>query len=118
MRHAAIGGLLLTLLASSTLTAARQRAVPKADPARAIHEKLIVLDTHFDTPANLGRPGWSITDRHSVRVDGDQVDYPRMVEGGVVAVFSRSIPRRDRPRPKATRRRATSASGGPCKFAK
>lgn len=87
MRHAAIGGLLLTLLASSTLTAARQRAVPKADPARAIHEKLIVLDTHFDTPANLGRPGWSITDRHSVGVDGDQVDYPRMVEGGVDGGF-------------------------------
>jgi membrane dipeptidase len=44
---------------------------------------MIVLDTHLDTPANLGRPGWSIMDRHSTTLDGDQVDYPRLVEGGV-----------------------------------
>lgn len=55
--------------------------------ARAVHEKMIVLDTHFDTPANFGRPGWSIMDRHDVLVDGDQVDYPRMVEGGVDGGF-------------------------------
>lgn len=62
-------------------------ATPLPPDARKIHEKLIVLDTHFDTPANLGRPGWSIMDRHDVRIDGDQVDYPRMVEGGVDGGF-------------------------------
>ncbi|CAN5290806.1 dipeptidase [soil metagenome] len=70
---------------------------PAADPARAIHEKLIVLDTHFDTPANLGRPGWSIMDRHVTATDGDQVDYPRMVQGGVdggfFAIYTASGPR-------------------------
>ena len=55
--------------------------------AREIHEQLLVLDTHFDTPANLGRPGWSIMDRHSVKTDGDQVDVPRMIEGGVDGGF-------------------------------
>jgi len=68
-----------------------------ADPARAIHEKQIVLDTHFDTPANLGRPGWSIMDRHVAVTDGDQVDYPRMVDGGVdggfFAIYTPSGPR-------------------------
>jgi len=81
----------LALLAGGTLLlgmagAATGKKAP-ADPARAIHEKLIVLDTHFDTPANLGRPGWSIMDRHSADVDGDQVDYPRMVQGGVDGGF-------------------------------
>lgn len=68
-----------------------------ADPARAIHEQLIVLDTHFDTPANLGRPGWNIMDRHVTDTDGDQVDYPRMVQGGVdggfFAIYTPSGPR-------------------------
>lgn len=86
IRGAAIGSLMLTLAASNAL-AAPKRTKAKTTAARAVHEKLIVLDTHFDTPANLGRPGWSIMDRHSVGVDGDQVDYPRMVEGGVDGGF-------------------------------
>ena len=54
--------------------------------ARAIHEKLICLDTHLDTPANFARPGWDIMQRH--RADEfSQVDYPRMVEGGLDGGF-------------------------------
>jgi len=55
--------------------------------ARAAHEAMTVFDTHFDTPANAAMPGWSILDRHEVRVDGSQIDYPRMVEGGVDGGF-------------------------------
>jgi membrane dipeptidase len=91
-------GLTAALVAGGVALAsgpARHKA--SIDPARAIHEKLIVLDTHFDTPANLGRPGWSIMDRHAVATDGDQVDYPRMVEGGVdggfFAIYTPSGPR-------------------------
>ncbi len=54
---------------------------------RALHEKLIVLDTHYDTPALLSRQGWSILERHEVARDGSQVDYPRMVAGGVDGGF-------------------------------
>jgi membrane dipeptidase len=68
-----------------------------AQDARQVHEAAIVLDTHFDTPANLGRPGWSIMDRHSRADSGDQVDYPRMVEGGIdggfFAIFTAQGPR-------------------------
>ncbi|WP_261270721.1 dipeptidase [Sphingomonas sp. LC-1] len=68
-----------------------------AQTARQVHEAAIVLDTHFDTPANLGRPGWSIMDRHSRADSGDQVDYPRMVEGGIdggfFAIFTAQGPR-------------------------
>ncbi len=55
--------------------------------ARALHERLIVLDTHLDTPANLARPGWKITDRHRWEDDRSQVDLPRMIEGGLDGGF-------------------------------
>lgn len=58
-------------------------AVAQSTEARALHERLLVLDTHLDTPANLVKPGWSILDRHSAAEDFSQVDYPRLVEGGL-----------------------------------
>lgn len=86
---------LLASLAAVPLAAEPTRAVTQ--DARRVHEAAIVLDTHFDTPANLGRAGWSIMDRHSRADDGDQVDYPRMVEGGIdggfFAIFTAQGPR-------------------------
>lgn len=55
--------------------------------ARQLHEQLLVLDTHLDTPANFAQLGWSITDRHSFEQDGSQVDLPRMIEGGLDGGF-------------------------------
>lgn len=74
------------LLASSAAGAARADDAV-APLARALHERLIVLDTHLDTPANLARPGWSIMDRHDRENDLSQVDYPRMVDGGLDGGF-------------------------------
>lgn len=70
------------LAQTSAQTSAQPQTAPEA-AARALHERLLVLDTHLDTPANLVKPGWSILDRHSATEDGSQVDYPRMVEGGL-----------------------------------
>ena len=56
-------------------------------PAEAAHAQALVLDTHFDTPANFHLPGWDMMDRHDYAADGSQVDYPRMVEGGVDGGF-------------------------------
>ncbi|WP_374654775.1 dipeptidase [Phenylobacterium sp.] len=73
-------GLPLAILLAS---ASPVLAAPKVKPAtKALHESLIVLDTHFDTPANMASPGFNIRERHQP-MDGSQVDYPRMVEGGV-----------------------------------
>jgi membrane dipeptidase len=69
-----------TIAALAALTTTGAAA---ADSPRKIHDAAIVLDTHLDTPANLGRPGWSIRDRYRTDRDGDQVDLPRMIEGGV-----------------------------------
>jgi len=85
-----------TAVAAMALLAVPVSAKTEKD-ARAVHEAMIVLDTHFDTPANLGRAGWNIMDRHVEDIDGDQVDVPRMIDGGVdggfFAIFTASGPR-------------------------
>lgn len=53
----------------------------------ALHQRLLVLDSHLDTPLSLTRPGWNITERHAYRQDGSQVDLPRMREGGLDGGF-------------------------------
>ncbi|HEY4275151.1 MAG TPA: dipeptidase [Rhizomicrobium sp.] len=55
--------------------------------ARALHKRLICIDTHLDMPANLARPGWDVMQRHSYDEDFTQVDYPRMIEGGLDGGF-------------------------------
>lgn len=54
---------------------------------RTLHERLLVLDTHFDTAFSLSRPGWDVTQRHSYEEDMTQVDLPRLIEGGVDGGF-------------------------------
>lgn len=80
---------LLALLGVSAFAA---DAMPPDGPkvskaARAIHEKMITLDTHLDTPANLPVSGFEILKRHDVKRDGSQVDVPRMIEGGLDGGF-------------------------------
>ena len=55
--------------------------------SRAVHNKLMCLDTHLDMPANLARQGWDVMVRHSPDLDMTQVDYPRMIEGGLDGGF-------------------------------
>ena len=83
-RSALLASLCLSTLLSLSVTTAASAASP--DPRRT-HEAAVVLDTHFATPANLSRPGWSILDRHDTAWDGSQVDLPRMIEGGVDGGF-------------------------------
>lgn len=70
----------LLLLASPALAALPDAAAYRQ--ARALHDRFIALDTHFDTAANLAKPGWSVLDRNTV-ASGSQVDLPRMIEGGI-----------------------------------
>ena len=77
-----------TMLATGAALAATP-AFAKPSPIdhiKAIHQKLICLDTHLDTPANFARPGWDIMERHKPE-EFSQVDYPRMVEGGLDGGF-------------------------------
>jgi len=84
--------LLTILLGSAALAAAApittwaaDAPISKAD--RALHEKILTLDTHLDTPEHFARKGWSMADRHDVKADGTQVDLPRMDAGGLDGGF-------------------------------
>src|SRR5690349_4287160 len=67
----------LFLATSSALAAApamgRVRSSYDAD-ARALHDRLLCLDTHLDTPMTFARPGWDMMKRHSFDEDFSQVD--------------------------------------------
>lgn len=56
-------------------------------PARALHERTLVMDTHLDTPANFSNPGFSLVGAQSFADDGTQVDLPRMKAGGLDGGF-------------------------------
>jgi len=57
------------------------------DEATAIQRKLVTLDSHLDTPANLVESGFNILERHSYAHDFSQVDVPRMQEGALDGGF-------------------------------
>jgi len=74
------------LMLASACMAGPLAAQGTDDPA-AIHQSILTLDTHLDSPANFDQPGWRITDRHDVLHDTTQVDLPRMIEGGLDGGF-------------------------------
>ncbi len=55
--------------------------------ATAVQAGPLMLDSHLDTPMQLARPGWDITQRHTYADDLSQVDLPRMREGGLDGGF-------------------------------
>ena len=75
-------GAALVALLSGPVSA---QAVPKK--VVQLHQKLLTLDSHLDTPASLDLPGWSIDEEHGVHLDYTQVDLPRMKKGGLDGGF-------------------------------
>jgi membrane dipeptidase len=59
---------------------------PETNAAR-IHEKVLTIDTHCDTPLMLRREGFDIGQRNDARNGGGRVDFVRMKEGGLDAMF-------------------------------
>lgn len=55
--------------------------------AKALHQQLIVMDSHIDTALHLARPDWDILKQHSYASDFSQVDWPRIQQGGLKAGF-------------------------------
>ncbi len=55
--------------------------------ALEIHDRVLTLDTHADTPLRMIEPGFDMSERHDPNESGSKLDYPRMVEGGLDAVF-------------------------------
>jgi membrane dipeptidase len=86
----------LSVIAAAGLTAAvalagcavRQNPQNVEEHARALHAKMLTVDTHCDTAFSLLRTNWNIADRHdpALRASG-KIDLPRMREGGLDAEF-------------------------------
>ena len=56
--------------------------------AGAIHDRILSIDTHCDTPHNLARSDWKAGEAHDVKArGGGQVDLPRMKAGRLDAEF-------------------------------
>lgn len=83
MRSMLLTGTALTVL----LLAGPVQAQPVPNAVIQLHQRLITLDSHLDTPASLDLPGWSIEKEHDVHRDYTQVDLPRMKRGGLDGGF-------------------------------
>lgn len=95
---AAIAAALSAVIAAACASAepVEGKGVASDTDARALHERLLTLDSHLDTPAVLERPGFDIMARHSADADYAQVDVPRMregaLDGGFWVIYTRQGP--------------------------
>jgi len=55
--------------------------------AEKIHQEALTVDTHTDTPLNLGDPSFDIGRRHNPDSSYSRIDLPRMEEGYMDAAF-------------------------------
>ncbi|MCY4263479.1 MAG: dipeptidase [Gammaproteobacteria bacterium] len=55
--------------------------------ALEIHDRVLTLDSHADTPLRMIEPGFDMAERHDPNETGSKVDYPRMIEGGLDSIF-------------------------------
>lgn len=64
---------------------AEKRLLKKADK---IHARAYTVDTHADAPINMmDMEGFDVGVKHKYEEDGTQIDFPRMKEGGMDAMF-------------------------------
>jgi membrane dipeptidase len=77
----------LLALLGLTLAASASAADPVSSADRLLHDRLLTLDTHLDTPSRFERPGWDFDRWHDYDWDGSQVDIARMEQGGLDGGF-------------------------------
>lgn len=68
-----------------------QKVKTPEEIAKEIHEKVLTVDTHTDTPWQTLQEGFALTERHDFKKTRSRVDFPRMKEGGMDAVFMASF---------------------------
>lgn len=76
--------LFLSVLPFGTLAQTDAALVQKA---HKIHERAYCLDTHADAPIMLQKAGFDVGVSHDTKRDGSQIDFPRMRQGGMDAMF-------------------------------
>jgi membrane dipeptidase len=83
MRLLAFAALPLAL----AIPASAQTDVEVTPQDRALHERMIVLDTHLDIPERWDEGDWDFGALHHYGWDMSQVDLPRMEQGGLDGGF-------------------------------
>ncbi|HMN54231.1 MAG TPA: dipeptidase [Sphingopyxis sp.] len=83
----------IAILLTATALAACSTGGDRPKPSEApLHSRMLVLDTHLDTPLHFDRQGWNFADRHTLATDMSQLDIPRMkdgnLDGGFFAIYT------------------------------
>lgn len=52
-----------------------------------VHQRILTLDTHADAPIMMQKAGFDVGTAHDTKRDGSQIDFPRMKDGGMDAMF-------------------------------
>lgn len=85
-----------TLLTATALAACSGGGDKPKAPEAPLHSRMLVLDTHLDTPLHFERAGWNFADRHPLADDMAQLDIPRMkdgnLDGGFFAIYTEQGP--------------------------
>lgn len=78
--------LLLVLSIISACTGKSGREISR-DEADRLHQSLLTVDSHTDTPLRFSRRWTDLSQRSDSRKSGGKLDFPRMGEGGLDGVF-------------------------------
>ncbi|MAH30132.1 MAG: hypothetical protein CL959_05585 [Euryarchaeota archaeon] len=78
---------LLTQACSKKSDESAHQNTSLSSSALELHYRILTLDSHADTPLRLIEPGFDLAERHDPHETGSKLDYPRMIEGGLDAVF-------------------------------
>ena len=83
-----LGALLLIFGFLIISCSSQQKETDLATQVSTLHDKVLTVDTHADTPSRLLREDWDIGERHeSTGRRASKIDLPRMAEGGLDAEF-------------------------------
>ena len=78
---------LFTQACSKNSDESARQNISLSSSALELHDRILTLDSHADTPLRLMEPGFDLAERHDPDETGSKLDYPRMIEGGLDAVF-------------------------------
>ena len=78
---------LFTQACSKNSDESARQNISLSSSALELHDRILTLDSHADTPLRLMEPGFDLAERHDPHETGSKLDYPRMIEGGLDAVF-------------------------------
>ena len=78
---------LLLMLSLPVLSFGQNAGMTMSPKTAKIHAKALTIDTHADVPINMMKPGFDIAVEHDYEKDRSQIDFPRMIKGGMDGMF-------------------------------